>query len=228
MIKSLAVAFALTFASAAFAQNYIVPEGDCSAVTFHITSGTNFPLLGPTIGADQVKDAWLFLPHQKLAAKPAAGRRALDISAKVPDDGVSMATVDFAPAISGNETRTDHAKAFIYCGPKTPAADWQRTAGLGLEIFPQWNGIVQHLKPGDLMRFIAVYDRNQWIRDLPMELYREGAGRVSSGVPDKTGGVDFPYQQPGRYMVTTTYRRPDPQMPEHWLVDTSTVTFEIK
>jgi len=29
-------------------------------------------------------------------------------------------------------------------------------------------------------------------------------------------------------MVTTTYRRPDPQQAEHWLVDTSTLTFEIK
>src|SRR5947207_15375209 len=106
MLKPIAVVIALTFASAAFAQTYIVPEGDCGAVTFHITGGTDFPLLGKTISADQVRDAYLFLADQKVVAKPAAGRRSLDISANVPKDGVSMAAVDFTPGISGNETRT--------------------------------------------------------------------------------------------------------------------------
>jgi hypothetical protein len=85
------------------------------------------------------------------------------------------------------------------------------------------------MKPGDSMRFIAV-DKvtNKLLGDLPMELYRAGAGRIAAGVPDQYGGMDFPYPEPGRYMVTTTYRRPDPQQPEHWLVDTSTLTFEVK
>ena len=94
-----------------------------------------------------------------------------------------IAAVDFAPAVSGNETRTEHAKALIFCGATAPLADWQRSTGLGLEIYPQeWNGRRPRLKPGE----------------------------------------------PGRYMVVTTVRRPDPQKPEHWLVDTSTLTFEIK
>jgi hypothetical protein len=66
------------------------------------------------------------------------------------------------------------------------------------------------------------------IRDVPMELYRAGVGYVGSGVPDQYGGMNFPDKESGRYMVMATYRRPDPQRPEHWLVDTSTLTFEIK
>ncbi len=226
----LAVAIALTFAPAAFAQTYIVPDGDCGAITLHATRGTDFPNLGETIGADRVKDAYVYLPKpgERVAVKPAVGPRSLDFNANVPDDGVVVAAVDFTPAVSGNETRTEHAKAFIYCGARAPAADWQRSTGLGLEIYPQWNGRILHLKPGDSMRFIAVDKAtNKLIRDVPMELYRAGAGRIAGGVPDQHGGMNFPYPEPGRYMVTTTYRRPD-QQPEHWLVDTSTLTFEIK
>jgi len=227
MIKRIAVAIALTFAPAVFAQTYIVPDGDCGAVTFHATRGTDFPNLGERISADRVKDAYLFLPKQRVAVKPAAG--SLDFSTNVAaGDGVVMAAADFTPQIIGNETRTEHAKAFLYCGAKTPAADWQRSTGIGLEIFPQWNGAILHLKPGDSIHFIVVYKSNKLLRDAPMELYRAGAGHVATGTPDKSGGMDFPYEKPGRYMVTTTYRRPDPQQPQLWLVDTSTVTFEIK
>ena len=163
--------------------------------------------------------------------KPVAGPRSLDFNANVAaDDGVVMAAVDFTPVVSGNETRTEHAKAFIFCGAVTPRADWQRSTGLGLEIYPQgWNGPRPQMKPGDTMWFIAVDKATKkLLRDVPMELYRAGAGRIASGVPNQTGGMSFPYPEPGRYMVTTTYRRPDPQQPEHWLVDTSTLTFEIK
>src|SRR5205807_9482142 len=159
----------------------------------------------------------------------AVGVRSLDFNANVTEDGVVMAAVEFTPAVSGNETRTEHAKALIFCGAIAPRADWQRSTGLGLEIYPQgWNGPRPQMKPGDSMRFIAVDKAtNKLIRDVPMELYRAGAGRVAGGVPDQNGGMSFPYREPGRYMVTTTYRRPDPQQPEHWLVDTSTLTFEI-
>lgn len=226
MIKYIAVAIVLTLAPAVFAQTYIVPEGDCGAVTFHTTRGTDFPNLGERITADRVKDAHVFLPKQRVAVKPAAD--SLDFNTKVAAaDGVVMAAIDFKPEIIGNETRTEHAKAFVYCGTKTPAFDWQRETGLGLEIFPQWNGAILRMKPGDSMHFIVVHQRNNWLRDLPMELYRAGAGHVATGTPDKIGGMDFPYEK-GRYMVTTTYRRPDPQQPQLWLVDTSTVTFEIK
>jgi hypothetical protein len=85
------------------------------------------------------------------------------------------------------------------------------------------------MKQGDKMRFIVVARGTpKVLLDLPMELYRAGDGLVGHGVPDPDGGMDFSYGEPGRYMVTTTYRRPDPQEPDHWLVDTSTLTFEIK
>lgn len=239
VIKRIAVAIALTLAPAAFAQTYIVPDGDCGAITLHATRGTDFPNLGETISADRVKDAyWSNSPSGKhrdllrdrVAVKPAVGPRSLDFNANVgPDDGVVIAAVELTPAVSDNETRTEHAKAFIFCGAIAPIAEWQRSAGLGLEIFPQsWNGSRPRLKPGDSMWFIAVDKAtNKQIRDVPMELYRAGDGRIG-GVPAQYGGMTFPYPEPGRYMVTTTYRRPDPQQPEHWLVDTSTLTFEIK
>ncbi|HYS52586.1 MAG TPA: hypothetical protein VER58_02330 [Thermoanaerobaculia bacterium] len=224
------VAIAVTLAPAAFGQTYIVPDGDCGAITIHATRGTAFPNLGETIDAARVKEAYVYLPKQRVALKPAVGPRSLDFDANVLNDGVVMAAVSFTPTVSGNETQTEHAKAFIFCGTITPRADWQRSTGLGLEIYPQgWNGPRPRLKPGDPMRFIAVDKAtNKLIRDLPMELYRAGAGRIAGGAPAQYGGMNFPYQEPGRYMVVTTYRRPDPQQPEHWLVDTSTLTFEIK
>ena len=229
MIRPISAAIALALAPAAFAQTYIVPDGDCGAVTLHATRGADFPNLAETIGADRVMDAHVFLPKQRVAVTPAAGPRSLDFNANVPDEGVVMAAVEFKPEVSGNETWTEHAKAFVYCSAKAPAADWQLTSGLGLEIYPQWNGLIQHVKPGDSMRFIAVdKSTRKLLFDVPMELYRAGAGRVASGVPDQYGGINFPYPEPGFYMVTTTYRRPDPQQPEHWLVDTSTLTFTIK
>jgi hypothetical protein len=229
-IKRSVAAIALIFAPAAFAQTYIVPDGDCGTVTLHVTRGDDFANLGQTIAADRVTDAYVYLPKQRFAMKPAEGSRSLDFNANIPDDGVVMAAVDFKPAVSGNETRTEHAKAFIFCGAIAPSADWQRSTGLGLEIYPQsWNGPRPRMKPGDTMRFIAVDKAtNNLLRDLPMELYRAGAGRIADGVPAQHGGMNFPYQEPGRYMIVTTYRRPHPQQPEHWLVDTSTLTFEIK
>jgi len=226
MIKQIAVV-ALAFAPAAFAQTYIVPDGDCGAITLHATRGTDFPNLGETIAADRVKDAYVFLPKQRVAVNPASS---LNFKLNVaPGDDVVMAAADLAPVIVGNETRTEHAKALVFCGA-TPMADWQRSTGLGLEIYPQsWNGARPHLKQGDSMWFIAVDKAtDKLLRDVPMELYRAGAGRIAVGVPNHSGGMSFPYPEPGRYMVTTTYRRPDPQQPAQWLVDTSTLTFDIK
>jgi hypothetical protein len=230
MIRTTAVAIALTLAPAAFAQTYIVPEGDCGTVTLHVTRGTDFPTLGETIAADRVTDASVFLPRERVMVKPAEGTRSLTFNADVPGEGVVIAAVDLKPAVSGNETRTEHAKAFLFCGAVTPPADWQRSSGLGLEIYPQgWNGPRPQMKAGDPMRFIAVdKTTKKLLRDLPMELHRAGAGRIAAGLPAPHGGMNFPYPEPGRYMVVTTYRRPDPQQPEHWLVDTSTLTFEIK
>ncbi len=230
MIERAVVAVALILAPAGFAQTYIVPDGDCGSVMLHVTRGAAFADLGETIAADHVTDAYVYLPKQRLAVKPAEGSRSLTFNANVPDDGVVMASVDLKPEVVGNETRTEHAKAFIFCDAIAPRADWQRSTGLGLEIYPQgWNGPRPQMKPGDPMRFIAVDKATkQLIRDLPMELHRAGAGRIADGVPAQHGGMNFPYQEPGLYMVVTTYRRPDPEQPEQWLVDTSTLTFAIK
>ncbi len=233
MIKHIAVAIALTLAPAAFAQMYIVPEGDCGAVTLHATRGTDFPNLGETISVASVKDAHVVQvrPIGRVNVTPAAGPHSLDFSANVPNlEGVVMAAVTLKPVVSGNESRTESAKAFLFCGATTPRADWQFEAGLGLEIIPQgWNGPRPQMKKGDSMWFIVVHHgTNHPIQDVPVELYRAGEGRIGAGVPNQSGGMSFPYPEPGRYMVTATYRRPDPQQPEHWLVDTSTLTFEIK
>jgi hypothetical protein len=39
------------------------------------------------------------------------------------------------------------------------------------------------------MRFIAVDKATKTILDLPMELYRAGAGRIGEGVPAEHGGL---------------------------------------
>ena len=225
---------------AVFAQTYIVPDGDCGAITLHATQGTDFPNLGETIGADRVKDAYVsnspspgMNPERRayrVTMKPVAGPRSLDFYTNVDAaDGVVMAGVDFTPAVVGNETRTEHAKTVIFCG-STPLADWRRSSDLGLEIYPQgWNGPRPHMKPGDSMWFITVDKTPEWhLLDTPMELYRAGAGRIAEGVPNKSGGMSFPYPEPGWYMVTTINRRPDSQQRDHLLVDTSTLTFEVK
>ena len=46
MIKQIVAAIALSFVSAAFAQTYIVPDGDCGAITLHATRGTDVPGAG--------------------------------------------------------------------------------------------------------------------------------------------------------------------------------------
>jgi len=223
MITRATAAIALIFAPAAFSQTYVVPTGDCGPVTFNITRDAE------TIAADQVASARVYLPHERLAAKLADGRRSLTFDANVPDKAVVMAAVDMKPQVIGNETRTEHAKAFIFCGA-TPVADWQRTADMALDIIPQgWNGPRPKMKAGDSMRFIAVDPSVKHILgDVPMELRRADGTRIATGTPDRYSGMDFRYPEPGRYIVVATYRRADPQRPDHWLVDTSTLTFDVK
>jgi len=223
MITRSVAAIALILAPAAFSQTYVVPTGDCGSVTFNITRGSG------TIVADQVSSARVYLPKEKLAARLADGPRSLTFNADVPDKGVVMAAVDLEPQVIGNETRTEHAKAFIFCGP-TPMADWKRTADMGLDIIPQgWNGPRPRMKVGDPMRFIALDPAaKQILRDVPMELRRADGSLVATGTPDRYSGMDFSYPDKGRYVVVATYRRADPQRPDHWLVDTSTLTFDVK
>ena len=225
LFRRTAVTVALLVVPVAFAQTYIVPADVCGAVTLHVTRNAEFPNLGERIAEDRVTNAYVFQARKRIAADLADS----SFNATVPENEVVMASVDVKPEIHGNETRTEHAKTLIFCGP-TPAADWQRSTGLGLEIYPQgWNGPRPKMKLGEPMRFIAVdKGSRELLRDLPMELYRAGAGRIAEGTPAQGGGMNFPYPEPGLYMVVTKYRRPDPQKPEHWLVDTSTLTFEIK
>lgn len=229
MTRPFSFAIALFLARTVIAQSYIVPSGDCGAVTLHVTRGADFPSLAERISGDEVAKAYVFLPQQRIAVDAAAGR-AFDFNATIPAKGVAMASVDFKPTISGNETRTEHAKAFIRCGTIDRFDDWQRDTGLGLEIIPQWNGMMP-LKAGDTMRFIALdksTGKMKLLGDIPIELYGARAGRIATGVEDKAGGVDFSFKGPDRYMVVATYRRPDPRQPGLWLVDRSTLTFEIK
>lgn len=229
-IGSTAVALALTLAPIAFAQTYIVPEGDCGAVTLDLTRDAGFAKTAEPISADSVETAVVNLPKQRVPANVVEGPRSLTFNADVPKEGVVvMAAAALKPAVLGNETRTEHAKAFVYCGA-APKIDWQRSTGLGLEIYPQgWNGPRPNMKAGDTMRFIAVAKAtNTLLRDLPMELYRAGTGLVASGEPAEYGGMNFPFPEPGRYTVVATYRRPDPQQKDRVLVDTSTLTFDVK
>jgi len=210
-------ALALMLAPAAFAQTSIVPDGDCGAVTLQVR-GTTQP----------VSDAYVFLPRQRVATQLVDGR----FKADIPAEGVVMVAADFKPESGAAETRTEHAKALVFCGDKTPEADWQRSTGIGFEIYPQgWNGPRPTMKPGDAMRFIAV-DRtaggkDKLLGDLPMKLYGAN-GWIADGVPAQYGGMNFPYQKPGRYTVVATWQRPDPENPQRSLVDTSTLTFDIK
>jgi len=221
MISRLSLAVALLLGRAVIAQTYIVPSGDCGAVTLQISRGTGFPNAGMRIGADEVVKAYVHLPKKRIAVEPVAGQ--LDVT--IPANTLVLASLDLKPAIVGNETRTEHAKAFVQCGAIDQSPDWKLSTDLGLEIFPQWNGPM--LKRGESMRFIAIEGGKNLLREIPMELYRAGAGRIATGVHDHAG-VIFPFQEPGRYMVLATYRRPDPGQPGLWLVDTSTLTFDIR
>jgi uncharacterized protein DUF4198 len=219
MIPRIVAAVVFTLTPAAFAQTYIVPSGDCGAVTLHVNTDRS---------ADQVTRAYVHLPKRRVVVHPAAAGHSLDFTADVPETGLIMATVEFAPATNGNETHAEHAKAFIRCGaPALRDASWTDT-GLGLEIVPQWNGLTP-LKPGESMRFIAVEEgAKRPVHDAPMQLYRDGEGLVATANPDQSGVASFPVTQPGRYKVEMDYRRPDPKNADHWLSDTSTLTFELK
>ena len=233
VMRHSALAITLFLTPAVFAETYIVPDGDCGAVTLRVTNA------GESISADRVANAYVSLPHQRLTPKLSPAGRSLTFDANVPNptrvkngavEGVVMAGVDLKQKVNGNETRTEHAKALIFCGTETPVADWQRSVGLGFEIYPQsWNGPRPRLKAGDTMRFIAVDKATRkLIMDVPMDLYTANGDLVAHGVRAEYGGMNFLYQQPGRYMVVSTYRRADPQQTGHWLVDTSTLTFDIK
>jgi hypothetical protein len=146
---------------------------------------------------------------------------------------VFAAGVNLKPKVVGNETRTEHAKTLFFCGD-TPMADWQGTIGEGLEIYPQeWNPTRTRLKAGDRMWFIAVDEtgkigERKLLHDIPMQLFKAGTGLVQEGKPNRIGGMDFKFPEPGTYLVVATYRRADPAQADHWLVDNSTLTFEVK
>jgi hypothetical protein len=227
MLNRIYAALVLTFASAAFAQTYIVPDGECRAVRFRATESTGFPDAGEAVAANRLESAYAHLPEAKVALVPVADAGSLEFTADVPDEGLVIAAITFKPTVSGVETRTDHAKAFVRCGG-VARGEWRRTTGLPLEIIPQWNEGIS-LKPGHAMRFIALdAATKEVVRDPAMALYRAGAGLLGPGVTDQHGGVSFPESGPGRYLVTATCRRSDPEKPGHFLVDTSTLAFQIK
>jgi hypothetical protein len=223
MLTHMTAAAVLMFAPAAFAQTYIVPDRDCGAATLRIEHAS----ADAASSASRIATAYLFVPHRRIALQQATP---FTFQANLPEDAVAMAGVEFQPETVGNETRTAHAKALIFCAATPPPADWQRSADLGLEIYPQgWNGPRPSLKAGDPVRFIVVDKASKnLLRDLPMELRRVGGEVVSKGQPASGGGMNFRCPAPGWYVVTATYRRADPGRTDHWLVDSSTLTFEIK
>jgi hypothetical protein len=228
MIKHAVVALSLVIVPAAFAQTYIVPDGDCGAITLHATRGRDFPHLGEEIATDQVQAAYVHAARKRQSVTPESGT--LDFTANVPEGEVVMASVELKPEVRGNETIIEHAKAMVFCGAQTPVADWQRSTGLGFEVFPQaWNGPRPRMKAGDRITFIAVdVPSKKILRDVSMTLFRAGSGKVAEGVLRDGGHYAFAYPEPGRYMVLATWRRADPKRPEQWLVDTSTLTFDVR
>ena len=223
MIRPILAATALTIAPAVFAQTYIVPQGDCGEVTLHVTGA----------GDASVAHAYVYQPRQRIAVTPVAGPHSLDFKLTVTEGAVAKAGIEFKPVIDGNETRTEHAKALLFCGPNAPIVDWQGDADLGLEIYPQeWNPLRAHMKAGDKLRFIAVdksTGKYKLLGDLPMELHRADGTLVATGTHARDDGMNFFLpKEPGRYVVTATYRREDPNTANHWLVDDSTLTFDVK
>jgi hypothetical protein len=223
MIQRLIAVIAVIIAPAALAQSYIAPEGNCGDVTLHVMTN---------LAPDNVTHAYVYQPRQRVDVKPVAGSHSIDLKAKVIEGDVLKAGVEFKPVVVGSETRTEHAKTLFFCGPIAPLADWQGNADLGLEIYPQsWNPLRNHMKAGDTMRFIAVdksTGKYHLLEDLPMELRRPNGDLVATGVRAKDGGMNFPFPEPGRYVVTATYRREDPAAAGRWLADTSTLTFDVK
>jgi hypothetical protein len=224
MIRPIVAALALTIVPVALAQTHIVPEGDCGEVTLHVIGTANNP--------GSIAHAYVYQPRNRTAVQPVAAAHSLDFKTTAAEGDVVKAGVEFKPVIVGAEIRTEHAKALIFCGANTPVADWQGSTDLGLEIYPQeWNPLRAHMKAGDTLRFIAVdktTGKSKFLQDLPMELHRANGDLVATGVPAKDGGMDFLYPEPGQYFVTATYRREDPAAADHWLVDTSTLTFDVK
>jgi len=51
----------------------------------------------------------------KVAVKPVAAAHSLDFTTNFDaHDEVVLAAVDFSPVVNGNETRTEHAKTFLF------------------------------------------------------------------------------------------------------------------
>jgi hypothetical protein len=100
MTRPVSLAIALFVARTVIAQTYIMPSGDCGAVTLQVTRGADFPNLGERIKAEEIANAYVFLPKQRIAVEAAAGR-SFDFNATVPKSGVVMASIDFKPTISG-------------------------------------------------------------------------------------------------------------------------------
>lgn len=228
MIRKTVIALTLLVVPTAVAQTYIVPDSDCGAITLHTTRGRDFPHLGEKISADRGKAARVYAARKSQAMTPEGG--SLDFRTKVPEGEVVMAAVELTPEVRGNETHTEHAKVMVFCGANTPALDWQRSAGLRFELFPQgWNGPRPRMKAGDRMSFIAVdVPSKKLLRDVSTTLFRAGSGKVADGLLRDDGHYEFTYPEAGRYMVVATWRRADPERPEQWLVDTSTLTFDVR
>ena len=247
----------LALASPSLAHDsWIAPDhfrDACGAVTLHMTSGMEFGKLDYAIDPARVSRAVIVIPGQRLNMTPEAAAHSLDFRVDVPK-GTSTVAVELAPktldltpaqvteyldeiAAPDNiraawkahpgrwrESYTKHAKTFLRCGD--PDHRYQITAEMGLELIPQGTDPTA-LKAGDTFRVILV-GHKRLLRDVPVVVVREGAGRVATLTPNREGIFSFVPAKPGRYMLTATQLRRADGKDTDWTSDFTTLTFEVE
>ena len=255
-MKRITFVLALVCASAAYAHDsWIAPErytDACGAVTLHMTSGMEFGKLDYVIEPARVSRAVVMIPGRRLNLTPERGKHSLDFHIDAPA-GTSIVAIELAPktleltpaqvreyldeidAPAGvraawkahpgrwRERYTKHAKTFLRCG--APDHRTQMETDMGLELIPQGTDPTS-LKPGETFRVILL-GHHDLVRDVPLVLVREGAGRVATVKPDPSGVMSFVVKDPGRYLLTATQLRPADGKDLDWESDFTTLTFEV-
>jgi hypothetical protein len=247
----------LALASPAVAHDsWIAPDqfrDACGAVTLHMTSGMEFGKLDYAIDPARVTRAMISIPGRRLNMTPRTAAHSLDFNVEVPK-GISVVAVELAPktldltpaqvreyldeivapddvraqwnAHPGRwrETYTKHAKTFLRCGDADD--HFQISTDMGFELIPQGTDPTS-LKAGDTFRVI-LFRPKQLIRDVPIVVVREGAGRVATITPNREGIASFVPDQPGRYMLTATQLRRADGKDADWVSDFTTLTLEVQ
>lgn len=248
----------LALASPAFAHDtWIAPDAfanACGPVMLQMTSGMDFGRLDTAIDPKRVQRAVIMIPGRRLTMTPEAAAHSLNFKVDVPY-GISIVAVELAPktleltfpqvneyldeigapdeiraewkAHPGRwrESYTKHAKTLLRCGEADRR--YQMSADMGFEIIPQGTDPTS-LKAGDVFRFILMRPK-QLVRDVPIVVVRDGAGRIATlREPDHSGVFSFVPGKPGRYMLTATQLRRANGRDLDWQSDFTTLTFEVK